>query len=75
MMNPPTRKKRTSAILRTLAHQRRGRTPASEYVRQALQSLSNLCELGALELADRKELRDVMQRLWLALRELEQGNP
>jgi hypothetical protein len=66
--------KRTDAVLRVLASPELRRQSASEHVRSTLQTLSNLNELGGLELADRREIRSAMQRLWLALRELEQGN-
>ena len=66
---------RTNAVLRSLARPGSRGQSATEHVRGALQTLSNLNELGGLEVADRREVRAAMQRLWLALRELEQRNP
>lgn len=74
MMMPARRTKRTDAVLRTLARPARRDQTASDHARGALQTLSNLNEFGGLEPVDRREVRAAMQRLWLVLRELEQGN-
>jgi hypothetical protein len=72
--SPVKRKRRTDAVLRALVRPPHARQSASEYIRHALQTLSNLNELGGLEISDRREIRSAMQRLWLALREIEQNN-
>jgi hypothetical protein len=61
-------------VLSALQSRDRARKSATEYIHDGLESLSNLNELGALEVEDRREIRSVMYRLWLALREIEQGN-
>jgi len=43
-------------------------------MRSAIQLLENLLEFGALDGEDRKDVRTVIRRLWLALRELDRGN-
>ncbi len=53
---------------------RTGREPASGKMRSAIQLLENLLEFGALDGEDRKDVRTVIRRLWLALRELDRGN-
>ena len=46
---------------------------AMELIGQSLVMLSNLAELGALEPSQKLEVSAAMNRLWLAIRELEQG--
>ena len=67
-----TRTKRVLAA--ALPNSRPGREPASGQIRSALQLLENLLEFGALDGQDRKDVRAVIRRLWLALRELDRGN-
>lgn len=64
----------TAAVLRALNDRRRPRRTAHEYVHDALQTLSNVAQLGALDGANREEVRSAMRRLWLALREIENDN-
>ena len=78
-MNPPPTvrpmlKTRTKRVLAALANPRGERETASEHVRNAVQVLENLLELGTLDTEDRKDVRAAMHRLWLALREIERGN-
>lgn len=65
----------TREVLRALRKPRHNRRTASEYVRDALQTLSNVVQLGALDVDDRRDLQSASKRLWLAMRELERGNP
>lgn len=48
--------------------------PAREHIRNAIQLLSNLLDLGTLGEDDRREVRAAIRRLWTALREIERGN-
>lgn len=66
---------KTKEVLRALRKPRYNRRTASEYVRDALQTLSNVVQLGALDVDDRRDLQSASKRLWLAMRELERGNP
>lgn len=65
----------TKEVLRALRQPRRSRRTASEYVRDALQTLSNVLQLGALDSDNRRDVQSANKRLWLAMRELERGNP
>ena len=67
--------RRTNRVLAAaLPNPRPGRKPASEYIRSAIQVHENLLEFGALDEEDRNDVRAVIRRLWLALRELDRGN-
>ena len=52
---------------------RRRPESAKGHVCNAIQLVVNLLEFGASVEQDRKDLRAVLHRLWLALRELEKG--
>ncbi len=68
-------KTRTKRVLAAaLANPRASREPASEHVRNAIQVLENLLEFGTLDDEDRRDVRAVIARLWLALREIQRGN-
>lgn len=69
------RTKTRRVLAAALANPRASREPASEHVRNAIQSLENLMEFGALDDEDRMDVRAAIRRLWLALREIERGNP
>ncbi|KPK80431.1 MAG: hypothetical protein AMS25_09070 [Gemmatimonas sp. SM23_52] len=62
-------------MLAALANPRGDRETASAHIRNAIQILGNLLDFGSLGEEDRKDVRAVIRRLWLALREIERGNP
>jgi len=66
---------KTSRVLAALANPRGDRETASAHIRNAIQILGNLLDFGSLGEEDRKDVRAVIRRLWLALREIERGNP
>ena len=66
---------KTSRVLAALANPRGDRETASAHIRNAIQILGNLLDFGSLGEEDRKDVRAAIRRLWLALREIERGNP
>ena len=47
---------------------------AKDHIRSALQVISNLLDLGALDLSDRRQAEACLDLLWRALREIEKNN-
>lgn len=70
-----TKTSATKQVLRALRSHRPPRRSASEYVRDAIQTLSNVLQLGGLDASNRRDVQSANKRLWLAMRELEQRNP
>ena len=67
-------RRQTRRVLAVLENPRSREESASNHVRNAIQVLSNLLDLGALDPEDRRQLRTAIQRLWRGLREIEKGN-
>jgi hypothetical protein len=74
MTTAMNRRRATKSVLRALNNRHPSRKPAHEYVRDALQTLSNVAQLGGLDRNNREDVSSAMRRLWLALREIEQNN-
>lgn len=67
-------KKQTRQVLAVLENPRAREETAGEHIRNAVQLLSNLNDFGALDPADRRQVRATIDRLWRGLREIEKGN-
>lgn len=65
----------TKRVLAVLSNRRTREETAAGHNRHAIELLSNLLAFGALDADDRRTVRAIIDRLWRALREIEQGNP
>lgn len=74
MTTMPTLRVKRIRVLAALANPRADRETAGDHIRKVIQTLEDLADLWSLAEEDRKDVRVLMRRLWLALREMERGN-